>query len=420
MTEGVAVIHRTAGEIHRSLPALVALGSLALAGCSSTGSVDSVSAATGDDGWIRRGEFVHELLLTGELQAVRSVAIKSPQTRIFQMRLQFMAKEGSFVKAGDDLLDFDNSALAEQVRDLETRILDAKMQIVARKAELASALKDLEIEIAEKEYELGRARLDAGVDPEVLSDEEHSERQLTYTKAQREMQETLTRIELTRERGQAEVDVLMIDRDKLEADLYGAQDGLQLLSIKAPSDGLVIYEKRQGTTLRYQEGDSCWPGQGIIRLPDLSDMEAVMLVNEVDAPQLEVGMSVAISLDAFPGRELTGVVRHIPSMAVKRDEDSKVAIFRVITTLSETWVGEMKPGMSARGLVVLERREDAPLILRALVQTDGSSYWVRRGDQADGDRELITPLARNATHYMLSEEDYARLAGATPGAKERS
>ena len=46
-------------------------------------------------------------LLRGELRAVRSIAVKAPETNIFQMRIQFMAEEGSQVEPGDPLLDFD-------------------------------------------------------------------------------------------------------------------------------------------------------------------------------------------------------------------------------------------------------------------------------------------------------------------------
>jgi multidrug efflux pump subunit AcrA (membrane-fusion protein) len=395
----------------------VCLAVLAAACGCSPGEAEPVAASTVSAGWVDRGPFQRELLLTGELEAVRSVSIKSPQTRIFQMSIQFMAEEGTVVREGDPLLDFDNSALADQVRDLETRILDAETQIVAKRAELASALKDLEIEVAEKEYEEGRTRVEAEIDPSVVSREDYSERQLAHRKAARELAETHDRVRLTRDRGQAELDVLIIDRDKLRADLRAAQDGLDLLSIKAPAEGLVVYERRPQTTLRFQEGDSCWPGQAVLRLPDLSEMQVVFHVNEVDAPLLEVGMPVRITVDAFPGRELSGTIEQIPSMAVKRDEDSRVAVFNVVASLSETWVGEMKPGMSSLGRVVVERREDVPRVPRRLVRFDGTDYWVVPPVEDLAPRR-IEPLARNARHYRISEDDYAALTGAAPAAPD--
>ena len=256
-----------------------AIASAALAvlttGCSSPAPAVEPGAATAAG--IRQGEFVRELLITGELQAVRSLSVKAPQTRVFQMRIQFMAEEGSRVRKGDPLLGFDNAALADQVRDLETRILDAETQVVAKRSELASTLKDLEIELAQREYERERSRLDAEIDPDVLSRKEYGERELAYSKAQEELDEVHERVRLTHERGAAELDVLVIERDRLQRDIASTRDGLSLLTILAPADGLVVYETRPGTTLPFQEGDSCWPGQGVLQIGRASCRERVWI-----------------------------------------------------------------------------------------------------------------------------------------------
>jgi multidrug efflux pump subunit AcrA (membrane-fusion protein) len=358
---------------------------------------------------LTRGAYEQEILLTGELRAVRSVSIKAPETSLFQMRIQFLADEGRWVKQGDPLLTFDSASLTAQVRDLETSILDARTREVAKRAEIASALKDLEIRLAEAEHEARRTSLLAGVDQEVLSRKVWSERQVASEAADKTLRETRDRIRLTRARGRAELDVLAIDREKLERDLITARRDLDLLAIRAPADGLVVHERRQENNQRFQEGDSCWPGQGLVQLPDLSEMEVVFTVHEVDAPLLAEAMPVHVTLDAFPGRALDGSVRRIPSMAVKRADESRVSVFKVVASLSETWAGEMKPGMSALGRVAVGRREDVPLLRRAATTwRDGRCVLVARPDVA------VTPLARTATHYVLAEEDAALVASALP------
>jgi hypothetical protein len=398
-------------ERARGLRAAVCLLAGLLAGCFGEEAPELTTTGPAEEVRVVRGDFERTLLLTGEVEAVRAVEIKAPQTSIFQMRIEFMADEGSVISKGETILGFDSGVLADRVRDLETRILDAETQVVAKRSELASALRDLEIELAEREYARGAARLEADVPAEILSKQEAGERRLTLTTAERELAETHERIRLTGERGQAELDVLEINRDKLRRDLAKAEDDLGRLSVEAPIDGLVVYRPRRGSTLGYQEGDSCWPGQSVISLPDLSEMQVTFSVNEVDAPLLEIGMPVTVSLDAFPGRALSGEIAHIPSMAVKRSDDSKVAVFKVTARLSETWVGEMKPGMSALGRVIVERRGNVPLIPRAAVRFDGDAYRV--GEVP------IRPVARNETHYVLSDEDLARVGGGrTRGAAE--
>ncbi|MDH3784153.1 MAG: efflux RND transporter periplasmic adaptor subunit, partial [Acidobacteriota bacterium] len=314
---------------------------------------------------------------------------------------------------GDPLIGFDDSSLADRVRVLEAEILNAEIAILSSHNQLASQLKDLEIELAEKQFERDRAALLASIDPEVLSRKEYSERQLAFSKAEESLAETQERLALTQGRGTTQAEVLRIDREKKKKDLRTARSDLSLLTIQAPAAGLVVFATRDRTTTKHQEGDSCWPGQVLVSLPDLSEMKAVFLVNEVDAPQLEVGMPIEIDLDAFPGQTVSGQIEHIPSMAVRRSDSSKIAIFRVEATLSETWSdGMMKPGMSARGRVVLDRHADAPLVARGSVASDGETYWLFT---ASG-RTTIDPIARNSTHYLLTEDAWSQLTVTAPEA----
>lgn len=368
----------------------------------------SVAEAPAADRGPRRDVFEQELLLTGELEAVRSIAINSPQTGLFQLRIQHLADEGSRVRAGDVILTFDSASLVAQVDDLETRILDAETQIVAQRAASATALKDLEIELAQEEHDAREAALLASVDADVLARKVWAERRLQLQKAERELQETKDRVELTRRRAQADMDVLVIARDKLLQDLTVAQEGLSLLTIRAPSDGLVVYERKNDSMQRFAVGDSCWPGQGILELPDVSEMRAVLFVDEVDAPLLREHMAVDFVIDAFPSRPLRGAIESIPSMAVKRSDGSRLSSFRVRCALETTWPGDMKPGMSCRGRIVVDRREGAPVLARREAgEKDGMLAFPR--DAAAERRITFAPLARNARDYLLSEEDFTRL-----------
>jgi len=79
------------------------------------------NAAVENAAVVTRGDFVRDLQLTGELEATRSIAVKSPETSLWQLRITYMADEGAFVEKGQPILDFDNSSLAAQHRELETR-----------------------------------------------------------------------------------------------------------------------------------------------------------------------------------------------------------------------------------------------------------------------------------------------------------
>jgi hypothetical protein len=101
----------------------------------------------------------------------------------------------------------------------------------------------------------------------------------------------------------------------------------------------------------------------------------------------------------------------IPSMAVKRADESKINIFKVVASLSETWVGEMKPGMSVQGRVVLEHLDGAALVARSAVDADGAKLRLKSLPGQAAEPRTFTALSRNATHYLISEDEYARLTG---------
>ena len=173
----------------RFLALVLAVGA---AGCAGAVADEPVRSGSPAATTARRGEFVSDLLLTGELEAERSIAVNSPQTAIFQLRIQFLAEEGASVRQGEPLLAFDNSALADRVLDLETQILDAETQLLAKQNEIDSALKDLEIELAEKTYENDRTRILADIDAGILSRKELGDRRLAFDKAKRDLERLAT------------------------------------------------------------------------------------------------------------------------------------------------------------------------------------------------------------------------------------
>ena len=49
-----------------------------------------------------------------------------------------------------------------------------------------------------------------------------------------------------------------------------------------------------------QEGDQLWPGQGLMRIFDPTEMTVVTMVNEPDGAALKAGARARVWLDAYP------------------------------------------------------------------------------------------------------------------------
>lgn len=145
------------------------------------------------------------------------------------------------------------------------------------------------------------------------------------------------------------------------AQLEEAEDQLGKTVIGAPMAGIV-------TRLDIEEGEMAIvgtmnnPGSLLLTVSDLAVMEAVLRIHETDVPQIEIGDSVAVEIDAFPRSVFTGGVTRIGHSALHPPEEmaqagstqSQAIDFEVVVTLDEP-PATLRPDLSATGEVVTGR-----------------------------------------------------------------
>ena len=84
------------------------------------------------------------------------------------------------------------------------------------------------------------------------------------------------------------------------------QDVMQGFTITAPAPGMVIYVKEwNGRKKTVGSQVSSWE-PAVATLPDLTQMESLTYVNEIDVRKIAVGQPVVLTLDSDPGKKLTG------------------------------------------------------------------------------------------------------------------
>lgn len=99
------------------------------------------------------------------------------------------------------------------------------------------------------------------------------------------------------------------------------EDRLNKTIIRAPMDGVV-------TRLEVEEGETAIigtmnnPGSLLLTVADLSTMEAVIRVDETDVPELKLGDSATVKIDAFADREFTGRVTEISHSSTRNPEQA--------------------------------------------------------------------------------------------------
>lgn len=145
-----------------------------------------------------------------------------------------------------------------------------------------------------------------------------------------------------------------------------AADLVSKTVIEAPMSGRV-------TRLNVEEGETVIvgtmnnPGSLVLTVSDLSVMEVVLEVDETDVPEIELGDSAVVELDAFPEVNFPGTVTEIGNSAI-RDPSAAAGSgqtptidFEVVVTL-ENPPGQLRPDLSATAEVITATRTDQPSI----------------------------------------------------------
>ncbi len=150
--------------------------------------------------------------------------------------------------------------------------------------------------------------------------------------------------------------------DQAQVALDTAQLALERATLKAPFDGVISH-------VEIDVGEFVAPQMPGVNLVDDNLFRIEADVDEADIGWIEVGQDVQITLDAFQGRGLTGVVSAIaPSSRL----DLGVVSFQVTIEISETAL-PLRGGMTANVEIVQEQREDVLVVPNRAIWIDSDS-----------------------------------------------
>jgi len=351
---------------------------------------------------VKRGEITKILLLSGELRAVhaRSVFAQSPQ----ETKITYLAPEGSVVKPGDRLMELDGGTMIQKIKDLEEKIVAADNEILKTQSGHEAALRDMDVQLSQLWLTLEQAKIKATPPVDLVPRRDYQENQLALAKATTEYANQVTKIEQTKKQQAAELEAKLIDRKSLDGQLEQARRNLDDVTVKAPSEGMVIYSDHWDERRKIQVGDVVWSGLTVLQLPDLREMEVFAQVNEVDGPRVSPGQKATIRLDSYPDVQISGSVREISQTAIKAGWMAKANVFGVTISLDSTMTGIMKPGMSAQVAIDIDRSGPQLLVPRSAARFDKDVIEVIRIESGGARRPVaVTVLMSDAFQFAVAQ-----------------
>ncbi len=140
---------------------------------------------------------------------------------------------------------------------------------------------------------------------------------------------------------------------KAETNLSLAQQRLGDVKIRAPISGTIIERTVEQGQIVTSASANVSGGTTLVKMANLSVMQARALVDEVDIGRIRPGQTVGVTVEAYPGRVFRGEVEKIEPLAVV---DQNITMFPVLVRLANP-EGLLKPGMNAEvAIAITERR----------------------------------------------------------------
>ncbi|MGD2216110.1 MAG: efflux RND transporter periplasmic adaptor subunit [Gemmatimonadales bacterium] len=233
---------------------------------------------------VQHRDLVSVVTASGRIRPYRRVEIQADVSgRIVDLRIL----EGEWVTEGDTLLIIDQSTYLSSEQRAQAALSSAQATAAQARANRDQARRILDRTLRIREQ-----------NPQLISDQQFEDAETNF-----EVQEALY------EAAQHSV-------DQARANLREARDRLAKTVITAPLTGRV-------TRLNVDQGETAIigtmnnPGTVLATVADLSEMEAVVEVDETDVPQIALGDSADIEIDAFPDQIFTGVVTEIGHSSIQ-------------------------------------------------------------------------------------------------------
>ncbi len=379
---------------------------------------------------VMEGPFEITVSNSGELQAEKSIDILGPDMmqlmqqggggrggaggmRFMSFKISDIVPEGTVVNTGDyiaqlDRTDYDNSLKTanENLNTLRSNLEMAILDTAVTLTNLRDAIKNQTIAVEEAKITLAQSKYEP---PATIR-----QAQLNVDKQERALEQSRKNYTLRKAKALADIKTkrrLYNDGNELVTAL---QDFLSKFTIHAPSPGMVIYKEEFNGTKR-KTGSQVNPFDKVVAtLPDLSSMISKTYVSEIEVNKVKPGQKVVITIDAIPGKSLTGVVTNVANIG-EQLENSDAKMFEVLIKI-DGLNPELRPAMTTYNKIVINSYDNVIYIPTECVNagTDGIPFVYRKnktkqivvlGEMNDKDIIVKQGLERGTSVYLVPPED---------------
>ncbi len=341
-----------------------------------------------------------------------------PVTPMWTVQIRWLEADGTPVKKGQRVVEFDSSQFGVTLEDRRLAVSQAESEMARFEAEAKLQEEERTFTREERLIAVQKARIDASLPAFLRSRRDHEESQLALRKAELELAKSTEDLGAALKGSRAERTVREIALERAKKELRIAEDTVSALTVHAPRDGIFVVGDNPRESRKFQEGDNVWPSMPVGRIPDLTRLQVLAWLPDVDDGRIKPGLKALLIPDALPDRILNAEISEISPLAQPPAPDSLRRAFRVSLPIHTGNIEGLRPGMSVRA----EIRTGASTALTALLSaslaseslmTNHEEVAVRREDiavtvetqgslQALNSQQIGPPQIREMWEYRIS------------------
>jgi len=377
-----------------------------------------------------RRPFKAELLQIGLVQAVNSTNI-TPRSR---GKIADLVEEGAVVVQDEPIAWLETEELERDVEKYRVDLELAKKRLkkAEENARLQNQLNELSVQESQSNYQYRRNQLasaradlektrrlvDAGISPRKALDDRELDvlsQELQMQNAKLALEKAINNRDSQAELQKADVNAARIDVEKSRSELKRVEENLQNAVIRAPTSGMVLYKRvwKGGGMEKVAVGDQVGPWHPFLEIPDLSLLEIVTKVDEIDISRLAENQSATITLDAFPEMKLTGQVTKVAALAQDAESPGESMgrgggnasgrkVFEVHISIDEA-PDELRPGVTGRVRILLAEEDDALVVPVESVFSDSDGRFVYVDTFGGPERRAVETGVWNHQYITLTD-----------------
>ena len=353
---------------------------------------------------VKKSNFEVIVTNTGELRSKNYTEVMAPTGElrslgIWQIKITNLVAEGTTVKEGDFVADLDKTEIMTKVNEEQLNVNKKQSEYTQTKLDTTLAMRDARDELLNLKYAVEEKKLtkDQSIyePPAVLRQAE-----IDYEKAVRNYEQKQENYKTKREQSITKMQIVGSDLDKAKAKLDALMSIIQKLTVKAPKGGMVIY-KKDWDGKKVVVGSTVGWDPTVANLPDLTTMESVTYVNEVDIQKIKTGQKVNIGLDAQPGKKLLGIVKSVASIGEQKGNSEAKVFEVVIDVISKDTT--LRPSMTTSNNIITSTIGNVLSVPIESIQNAGNKSFVYKKSGLKIVKQQIKTGVFNENSAVISE-----------------